>query len=167
MGSFSKWLDYAKTKVEMAVRSGNRELDELEAEREATTADKPWLRAEGEAPTFDEARARIEWQAKQAAEGGTPPAPGPVPGSVAGSVPGSTSGSTSGPDPAVEPTSPAPGAPPAGPTTPAAPITSPEDRARDAEAASARVELEARQRESAARLEAIREELGIDPPPTP
>jgi hypothetical protein len=162
MGNFSRWLDYAKTKVEMAVRSGHRELDELEAEREASTADKPWLRAEGEAPTFDEARARIEWQAKQAAEGGTPPAPG-----SAGSATGPSAGSTPGSGPAAEPASPAPAATPADPATPTPPIASPEDRVRDAEAASARLELEARQRESAARLDAIREELGIDPPPTP
>jgi hypothetical protein len=152
MGSFSRWLDYAKTKVEMAVRSGHRELDELEAEREAQTAERPWLRAEGEAPTFEEARARIEWQAEQAAEGGTPPGAGTV-------------GSATGSGPTAQPVP--PDAAPAGPGLPTPPITSPEDRAREAEAALARLELEARQRESAARLDAIREELGIDPPATP
>lgn len=145
MGSFSRWLDYAKTKVEMAVRSGNRELDELEAEREAATADRPWLRADGDAPTFDEARSRIEWQAEQAARGATPPSPD------RGSMPAGA---------------PTPGAASPPPTAETA-IASPEDQTRAAEVAGARLELDARQRESAARLDAIRDELGIDPPSTP
>lgn len=166
MGSFSRWLDYAKTKVEMAVRSGNRELDELEAEREAQTAERPWLRADGDAPTFEEARARIEWEAEQAARGAgstasTPSTPSTAPaGATPGAGDGPGSGSTSTPPPA-------PGEADGSPGAPAPAVTSPEERARAAEAATARLELEARQRESAARLDAIREELGIDPPPTP
>lgn len=167
MGSFSRWLDYAKTKVEMAVRSGNRELDELEAEREARTAERPWLRAEGDAPTFEEARARIEWEAEQAARGAgspgaTPPAGSGEPPAPAGATPGPDGGPGAGSTPA-----PAAAAGDGSAPAPAPAVTSPEDRARAAEAATARLELEARQRESAARLDAIREELGIDPPPKP
>lgn len=133
MGSIDRWLGYAKAKVESALRSGNRELDELEAEREAATADQPWLRSQGPAPTFEEAKARIEYQARQAAEHCEP---------------------KPGQDPPQPPTD--------GETSP--PVTSPQDQAQDAEAASAKVELEARQREASARLDAIREELGVDRP---
>ena len=61
----SRWLKYAQAKVNDALDSGNRELDRLEAEREARAADEPWLSADGEVPTLDEARARIQHQADE------------------------------------------------------------------------------------------------------
>ena len=48
--------------------SAHDELDQLEAEREVELAEKPWLASDSEAPTFDEARARIECEV----EGATP-----------------------------------------------------------------------------------------------
>jgi len=64
----NRWLKYAKARIDDAVGSGNRSLDRLEAEQEANAADKPWLRSSGEAPTLDEARARIEWEAQRQAD---------------------------------------------------------------------------------------------------
>src|SRR5690349_11553305 len=63
--NLGRWLKYAQAKLNDAVSSGNRELDQLEAEREAEIADRPWLASDGEAPTMDEARARIEWEAAE------------------------------------------------------------------------------------------------------
>lgn len=73
----NRWLKYAKARLDSAVGQGNASLDRLEAEREADLADKPWLRSDGEAPTLDEARARIEWEAERQrrAAAGDPAAP--------------------------------------------------------------------------------------------
>lgn len=64
----NRWLQYAKARIDSAVGSGHDELDRLEAEQEAQRADKPWLASDSTAPTFDEARARIEWEADQQAK---------------------------------------------------------------------------------------------------
>ena len=66
--NLNQWVNYAKTKLESAVGRSNAELDRLEAERAAEAADKPWLVSDSEAPTLDEARARIEWEARQQAD---------------------------------------------------------------------------------------------------
>ncbi|MBA3283277.1 MAG: hypothetical protein H0U29_13720, partial [Acidimicrobiia bacterium] len=67
----NRWLKYAKARIDSAVGQGNKSLDRMEAEREADLADKPWLRSDREAPTLDEARARIEWEsARQRRESG-------------------------------------------------------------------------------------------------
>lgn len=167
MANFSRWFNYAKARLDAAIGQGNRELDELEAERESELADKPWLSSSGDTPTFDEAKARIEWQAEQAerAAGGNKATTG---GDPQGAGSRSGSGGASGTEASPELPS-TPGAQPSGPATtiPAAEITSPEERAAAAEAAAARLEMEERQRESAARLDAIRAELGIDPPEAP
>ncbi len=152
MGNLNRWIDYARTRVEMALRSGNRELDELEAQQRAAVEEQPWLGATDESPTFEEAKARIEWQARQAAEGNASTAQGSASNP---SPPASETAGTNHP-----PTTPGP-APVHEPPTD---LTDPADRAADA-AASARLELEARQRESSARLDAIRQELGIEGPP--
>lgn len=115
-----RWWKYAQAKLSSAAASGNEELDRLEAERAAELADRPWLAADGEAPTIDEARARIEWEAAHA-----------QPTASAGSA-----------------------AEPAAST----------GAADDAEVAAARLELDRQARESTKRLEAIRAELGVDPP---
>jgi len=64
----NKWVNYAKARIESAVGRGNDELTRLEAEREVELADKPWLRADAESPSLDEARARIEWEARRQQE---------------------------------------------------------------------------------------------------
>lgn len=64
----NRWLQYAKARIDSAVGSGHAELDRLEAQQEAERADKPWLASDGAAPTFDEARARIAWEADQQAK---------------------------------------------------------------------------------------------------
>lgn len=157
----TRWMKYARARIESAVGKGNQELDRLEAERQADLADRPWLAADGDAPTLDEARARIRWEAEQAAAakpgadrtagGAEPPA---APGASEATPPAGASAAHDGPEPSDAPTRPAAEAPRA-----------PEDVQAEAEAAGARLELEARQRESAARLDAIRAELGIEPPP--
>lgn len=70
----NRWMKYARARLDSAVGQGNRSLDRLEAEREADLADKPWLRSETDAPTLDEARARIEWEADRQRKAPTPPA---------------------------------------------------------------------------------------------
>ncbi len=117
----NRWMKYARARIDSSVGEGNRSLDRLEAEREADVADKPWLRSETDAPTLDEARARIEWEAERQRQAPTPPSSAPA-------------------EPTVEPT---------------------------AEQAATRLELEARQRESADRLDRIRKELGIAEPTDP
>lgn len=64
----NRWLQYAKARIDSAVGSGHAELDRLEAQQEAERADKPWLASDSAAPTFDEARARIAWEADQQAK---------------------------------------------------------------------------------------------------
>ncbi len=118
----NRWLQYAKARLDSAVGQGNRSLDRLEAEREVETADQPWLRADTDAPTLDEARARIEWEAERQRKA-------------------------------------------AAPATSAPPSTPSMDPAADAAQAQARLDLEAQQRATAARLDQIRRELGVEAPP--
>ena len=145
----SRWMKYAKARLDAALGQGNDELDRLEAEREAELADKPWLRSEGEAPSFDEARARIEWEAERqrrlAEQRSASDGPRPSPAADVGRDPqaGDEPRSGTAPDRGAE----------------TDPLESPaEAAARE----SARVELEERQRLSATRLEEIRRELGIE-----
>src|SRR4051812_2076547 len=72
--NLNRWLNYAKAKLDSSVASGNEELDRLEAKRQTETASKPWLVATGDAPTVDEAAARIRWEAEQATQAATAPA---------------------------------------------------------------------------------------------
>ena len=123
--NLSRWLKYAQAKLDDLVGSSNAELDELEAEQTARAADKPWLSGTDEAPTLEETRARIEWEAEEQrrrAESTSPPAASPSPG----------------------------GAPSDGPADP--------------EVEQARIELDRQARASKERLDAIRKELGVDPP---
>ncbi len=60
-----RWWKYAQAKLNGAVTSSNAELDDLEAEQAARAADKPWLASDGDAPTLEETRARIEWEAEE------------------------------------------------------------------------------------------------------
>lgn len=142
-----RWINYAKTKVSSTVDDGNRTLDRLEAERTAELADKPWLRSSGEAPTIDEARARIEWETTRQRE-------------QAGRHDGAADSASSRDSAAGGTRDGATGSPGAG----SAP-RSPDTVAADAERDVARLELDRRERASAERLRAIREELGVDDPP--
>jgi len=116
-----RWWKYAQAKLNSAVASGDQELSRLEAEREAELADKPWLASEGPAPTLDEAKARIEWEADEQRRRSE-------------------------------------AAPPTPPTAPVPDGT-------DAEVSAARMELDRRDQEAQARLDAIRAELGVQRPP--
>ncbi|HWJ97301.1 MAG TPA: hypothetical protein VNQ33_04020 [Acidimicrobiales bacterium] len=60
-----RWWKYAQAKLNSVVSSSHAELDRLEADQAARTADKPWLASDGEAPTLEETRARIEWEAEE------------------------------------------------------------------------------------------------------
>lgn len=152
--NINRWIKYARARVEVAVGKGNKELDRREAERDADLADRPWLRAADETPSLDEARARIRWESEQADAGAAPranPVVGTNPVADAGTRGGYSDDTTDG-SAASAPSN-------------ISESRSPEDLRADADAAGARLELETRQRESAARLDAIREELGIEPPP--
>ena len=74
--NLGRWFKYAQAKLDQAVSDGNDELDQLEAKREAELADKPWLADDGEVPTFENAKARIEREARDAdVERGASPIP--------------------------------------------------------------------------------------------
>ncbi|MBX3314256.1 MAG: hypothetical protein KF906_08035 [Actinobacteria bacterium] len=151
-----RWLKYAKARFDAAIGSGNRRLDELEAEREADRADMPWLTddaSDAVAPSMDQVRARIEWEAKRQGvdapkgEGGVPDRPVAPPTVESPATP-----------PATTP-------PVAAATGDPGPLRSPQEQQEDAEREMARLELEARQKASAERLDDIRKELGVDAPP--
>ena len=142
----NRWMKYARARLNTAVSQGNRSLDRLEAERDAELADKPWLRSDGAAPTLDEARDRIEWEAERQRKAQAEHAAA----AAAAAAPTNT-----------------------GPVTPSMPPGS--DHAKgspsvphseaSAEQTGARLELEAQQRASADRLDQIRAELGVAKPP--
>lgn len=187
----NRWLKYAKSRIDAAVRSGNDELDDLEARREAERTDKPWLSdhdSDSVSPSMDQVRARIEWEAERQGvdatrSGGVPDRPDSPPATEA---PASDQGAASpaddakpdgdgGDEPTTDSNEAAPTetgstdagaggseAEPSG-STPAP--RSPEEQTADAEREMARLELEARQKASAQRLDDIRKELGVDPPP--
>lgn len=134
----NRWFNYAKARVNSAVSQGHQSLDRREAERDAESADKPWLRADGEAPSMDEARARIAWEADR-------------------QRPDQASTAMSDQDEGARSSDSAPSADP-GPRSPQA-------IAADAEQEAARLELDRREQASMDRLEAIRAELGVDAPP--
>lgn len=73
MSTWSRWLKYAKAKLDATVRSADRELDRREAELAAEQADKPWLRGDADAPSYEEVKARID--ADAGAGGPKPPRP--------------------------------------------------------------------------------------------
>lgn len=77
---WERWLRYAKAKLDDTVKKGDAELDRREAEQRARAEGKPWLSGEDDTPTLDEARARIEHQARQAGHAGAaaPAAEGPA-----------------------------------------------------------------------------------------
>lgn len=144
--NLSRWMGYAKARLESVVGRGNDELTRLEAEREVELAEKPWLRADAEAPTLDEARARIEWETRRQEELAAARDAAPVESSTPSPAAGAGTGT-------------GPGAP--------APPADPEELRLDAEAEQAKLALEARDRAAAERLEEIRRELGVDAPPGP
>lgn len=80
----NRWLKYAKARLDAAVGSGNKRLDELEARREVERGERPWTdEHDGIAPTMDQVRARIEREeARQRAGadtgGGVPDRPEPT-----------------------------------------------------------------------------------------
>jgi hypothetical protein len=194
----NRWLKYAKARLDAAVGSGNKRLDDLEARREIERGERPWTEEhDGLAPTIDQVRERIEQEEARQGIGGsgttsgrgvpdrpepTAPAadPDPAPSATEPVEPAEPAPSVA-PDhpnePAADdtpsPVSPTPETPPAeaaptAPATPAGPAPrSPQEQAEDAEREMARLELEARQRASADRLDEIRRELGVEPPATP
>jgi hypothetical protein len=62
---WERWLRYAKAKLDDTVKRGNEELDRREAELDARREERtPWAGdRDRAAPTFDEAKARIEHEA--------------------------------------------------------------------------------------------------------
>lgn len=148
---WERWLRYAKAKIDDTVKRGDAELDRREAEQRARAEGKPWLDADGDAPTLDEARARIEHQARQAQEAEAArraAAPRPTPWAAPPAAP-----------PPVEPADPV-----EGPEVPPAPSAAP-PLATDPQLGS--IDFAAQQRAADERLAAMRRELGLDEDPPP
>lgn len=82
---WQRWLKYAQAKLDSSLKQGEAELDRRESELEARSAGRPWLGSNRDAPSFDEAKARIEHQTGEAEQrraeateaGGSPSAPSP------------------------------------------------------------------------------------------
>ncbi|CAN5139534.1 hypothetical protein BH20ACT3_BH20ACT3_10500 [soil metagenome] len=152
----NRWVKYAKARIDAAVGQGHDSLDRREDERRAEVAERPWLAADGTAPSLDEARARIEWEARQqeqlhsdwSADPRTSTARARTEREHAPSDPHDrdTDGSET-----ASPLDPGPRAR--------------EQVAADAEHEAARLELEDRSRRSADRLAESRRELGGDDAP--
>jgi hypothetical protein len=164
----NRWLKYAKAKLDDTLASGNEELDQLEARQKAERADRPWLASDADAPTFDEARARVAWQADRAEQAKDAGPPGSDPGEQAtvGDPTSSSDAATTGaPDAPAAPsiTGPSRASDNAGSSLPIDPQTDEEA----AERSSAQIVLDQRAEESAARLAQIRAELGVDQPAPP
>lgn len=132
-----RWWKYAQAKLNSVVSSSNDELDQLEAEQAARAEGRPWLSSDGEAPTLDEARARIEWEAEEqrrqteANDAATAAARAREDVDAADSPEDALARASAPPDPEV---------------------------------VRAQLELDRQARESKERLEQIRKELGVDPP---
>lgn len=139
---WERWLKYAKARFDATLAKGETEMDRLEAEQAARAEGKPWLSSTSDAPSFDEAKARIEAQAEAA--GRTAPTEGPA----------SPSSSSSGPPSDV------PGASGAAPSAPD--IRKPSPTAAPAGDA---IDFAAQQKAAEERLAQMRAELGLDDPP--
>lgn len=168
-----RWIRYAQAKVSDVVRSTEEDLARREAAREVEQADKPWLGDDAEAPDLETTRARIAWEAERAERArragssaeGVPAdddariqaagAPGDVVGEAGGNASDQITGGTEA------------GAAHAGAAASGDGSTVDLERfgTGAAEAAQARIELDQRAAESAARLEAIRRELGVHDTP--
>lgn len=164
---WERWLRYAKAKLDDTVKRGDAEMDRLEAEQRARAEGKPWLASEADAPTLDEARARIEHQAEEArrAEAARRAEQDRRTGT---SAPRTTDpGATDPPHPAPDPAELAPSAPPADP----APSTDPAPPPLATDPQLGTIDFAAQQRAADERLAAMRRELGLDegdgqdPPP--
>lgn len=164
------WLEQVKAKVRDLLASGNRKLDELEAQQAAERADKPWL--SGDAPTLDSVRARIEWEeeARREAAGGHGKDGSGDRGDRGGKDgrgdrddrgDGSRGGEVDGPDRGQRGRVGSSDSSGAG-DEPMAGDARPHPTAEDAEREAIRVELEERERASRERLAEIRRELGIE-----
>lgn len=141
---WERWLRYAKAKLDDTVKRGDAELDRREAEQRARAEGKPWLSAEGGAPTFDETRARIEDQSRQAEElRRAREQAAPTPEAA----------------PAPDEPAPAPDEGAAGPIAPAEP-SGPPPLTTDPQLGS--IDFAAQQRAADERLAAMRRELGLD-----
>jgi hypothetical protein len=66
--SWKRWFRYGKAKVDAAVRDLDEHVDRKEAELRAEHDGKPWLADDDDAPSFDEAKARIEATTGRTAE---------------------------------------------------------------------------------------------------
>jgi hypothetical protein len=148
---WERWLRYAKAKLDDTVKRGDAELDRREAEQQARTEAKPWLGADGAAPTFDETRARIEDQTRRAEE-----------------LRRAREQAAPTPEAAPAPDEPPTGeAPPTGGGPPASEAETPPSLTTDPQLGS--IDFAGQQRAADDRLAAMRKELGLDegdPPPS-
>ena len=147
--SWQRWLAYAKAKLDSRLKESEADLDEREARLRVEAEGKPWLSSSSESPTFDEMRARIEHDAREAAERQRrqPPGGAPAPSRPGPRVEG---GLTDAPPVAGPPGGGGPGpAPAAGVST------------GTGEDPLASFDMAAHQKAADERLAAIRRELGL------
>ena len=69
MSSWKRWFKYGKAKLDHTVDDLNRTLDRKERELDDEQKAKPWLSDDDAAPSFDEAKARIEDATKDVPKG--------------------------------------------------------------------------------------------------
>lgn len=147
--SWQRWLSYAKAKLDATLKESEADLDDREARLQAEAEGKPWLSSTSEAPTFDEMRARIEHDAREAAERQRRQPPGDSP------PPSPSSQSPPRPGPYREGGASDP-APPAGRAASAEGISN-----AGGEDLLASFDMAAHQKAADERLAAIRRELGL------
>lgn len=173
---WERWLRYAKAKLDETVTRGDAELDRREAELAARAEAEPWLAGDGDAPTLDEARARIEHHARQAEQArrakatrqaeqarrartsrqAERPRPAKGDGETAGTANDASANAGPEADPPDDEPPPSPGA-----TVP----PEPPRLATDPQLGS--FDFDAQKRAADERLAAMRRELGLDEDPPP
>jgi len=60
VSSWRRWVKYGKAKLDDTVAGLNRSLDQKERALDDEQKDKPWLGDDDEAPSFEQAKARID-----------------------------------------------------------------------------------------------------------
>ena len=65
-------MKYGRAMLDDMLKRGNEELDQLEAEREADAAERPWAHQTSDTPTLDDVRQRIEHDAGRPAPPASP-----------------------------------------------------------------------------------------------
>jgi hypothetical protein len=70
VSTWRRWLRYGKAKLDDTVDGLNRTLDRKERDLDTEQSGKPWLADDEPAPSFDQAKARLEDATKDVPRGG-------------------------------------------------------------------------------------------------